>query len=252
MCENVINRDDFIAGAKTATPLLFAIVPFALVTGATSVSVGLSPAQVSGTSLFIYSGIAQLVALELMSQATPVTIVVLAVMVVNLRLLMYSASIAQHFRRLGTAVKTLAAYVLTDEDYAISIAAFRETRADELSRAWYYFGAATPQWLAWQIGTVGGALFGTRLPDYLSLEFTIPLTFLALLFPTLSDPPAKIAAGVAAAMCVLTGTLPLNLGLTTAVLGGIVAGVLVEVSTGTFPSIERSHPDGTRNRGGGT
>lgn len=221
-------RTDFFAGARVVMPILLGIIPFGLVAGVTAVNVGMSPIQAISMSVLVFAGAAQLAAIDLIGQTAPVVVIVLTVIVINLRFMMYSASLAQYFRQFNPLSKFLSGYLITDQAFAVSVVEFRATEPDERSRKWFYFGAAVPFWITWQLSTIAGAILGTNVPEGLSLEFAVPLMFIALLFPALDDRLTGIAALVAGSVSVVAAVLPFNLGLVTAALIGIVAGVLVE------------------------
>ncbi len=230
---------DFRDGARAVAPLLLGVAPFGLVVGVTAVSVGFTPVQAVGTSLLLFTGAAQLALIELVGRGAPFAVAAATALVVNLRYLMYSASLAPYFRRFSLPAKWLGAYGMTDHSYALSVVEFRETAPDERSRAWYYFGAAAPVWVVWMLTTVVGALLGATVPPELSLEFAVPLMFMALLFPAVEDRPTATAALVGGATAVAAAVLPFNLGLVTAAGLGIAAGVAHEVRRGTFPTDDR-------------
>jgi predicted branched-subunit amino acid permease len=92
-------RSDFRAGVRVGVPIVLGIVPFGLVAGAGAVSVGIPALQAVGMSVFIFAGASQLAAIELVGRGAPAAVIVLTVLVVNLRMVMYSASIAPHFAR---------------------------------------------------------------------------------------------------------------------------------------------------------
>jgi predicted branched-subunit amino acid permease len=71
-------------------------------------------------------------------------------------------------------------------------------------------------------------LLGTAIPDEWSLDFAIPLVFLALVVPTIKDRGTGAAAAMAALVAVIAVDMPFNSGLLTAAAAGIVAGLLVE------------------------
>lgn len=202
------------------------IVPFGLVAGAAAVGVGLSGLHAVGLSVLVFAGASQLAAIELLGENTPAVVVVVTVLVINLRMTMYSASIAPYLQNLATRWRVGLAYVLTDQAYALSVTRFM---ADEpVDRRWYYIGVAGPLWAVWQLCTVAGVIVGAQVPDSLPLEFAVPLTFLALLVPAISDAPSAAAAAVAASVAVLGAGLPLNLGLLTGAVVGVLAGLVVE------------------------
>jgi predicted branched-subunit amino acid permease len=139
---------------------------------------------------------------------------------------MYSASLAPYLQAFSTRWRAGMAYVLTDQAYALSVTKFR---ADEsVDRKWYYLGTALPLWVVWQICTVVGVFVGARVPDSLPLEFAVPLTFLAILVPTITDSPSAVAAAVGGSIAVVGSGLPLNLGLITGAVTGVIAGLVVE------------------------
>jgi predicted branched-subunit amino acid permease len=114
---------------RASLPLLVGVVPFGLVAGVAAVDAGLSPAAAFGMSVVVFAGASQLAVIELLRSDTPLVVVVLTGVVVNLRMLMYSASIAPYFQRYRTRWKALLAYFLTDQAYAVAIA--RYTRDDD-------------------------------------------------------------------------------------------------------------------------
>lgn len=233
-----MNRDDLVAGLRALAPLSVGIAPFALITGITAVNAGITPLQAVGMSIVVFAGAAQLAVIELLGRDAPLSIVVLTAVVINLRFTMYSASIAPYFRKESTLRQWLGAYILTDQAYALSIAEYRSDDTESKSGFGFYVGAAAGLWFIWQIGTAVGALLGASVPAGLSLEFAVPLTFMALAFPAIEGRPTAAAAAVAAAVAVLATPLPFNLGLLSAAFAGIGVGVLLEHRAGEFPTVD--------------
>lgn len=219
-------KQSFMCGIKVVLPILVGIVPFSLITGLSAADAGLDPAKAIGMSYIVFAGAAQLATVDLINQnASPVVIVMTAV-IINLRFSMYSASLAPHFNGLPVTLRGFLAYLLTDQAYAVSIVAFNNERTE--FKHYYYIGAAITLWLTWQIGTIIGVFLGTLIPTSWSLDFAVPLTFLALVFPAITSKPALIAAIVAGVLILLTHTLPYNTGLFISSFGGILAGFCVD------------------------
>lgn len=235
-------RESFVAGARDMAPILVGVVPFGLVAGATAVSAGLTLVDALGLSTFVFAGASQLAAIGLLGEGAPLALVVTTVLVINLRMVMYSASIAPELLDEPRRWRALEAYLLTDQGYALSLTRFE--RHPETNRRWYYLGTAAVLWPVWQLCTVVGALVGARVPGWLPLEFAVPLTFLALLVPAVEGRATGTAAAVGGGVATLGVGLPLNAGL----MVGAVAGVLAGLATGrlTGPST-----DGTDEHGGG-
>ncbi len=216
----------FISGAKAVSPLLLGVIPFALIAGLSAIGAGLSQLEALGLSVIVFAGAAQLAAVDLIGQQASVAVIILTALVINLRFCMYSASLAPHFHGLPLCWRGGLAYLLTDQAFAIAISAYSQGRAN--LRHWYYLGAALTLWGVWQGGTAAGVFLGTQIPQSWSLDFAIPLTFLALLCPALQDRPAMIAAMTAGGLALMGHSLPYNLGLFLAALGGIAAGCLAD------------------------
>lgn len=154
------------------------------------------------------------------------TVVALTALIINLRFCMYSAALAPHFHGLPLYWRGGLAYLLTDQAFAIAITAYGQGR--QSFKHWYYLGAALSMWGVWQAGTAAGVFLGTHIPKAWALDFAIPLTFLALLLPTLKDRPSILAAVSAGILALAGHGLPYNLGLFLAALGGIAVGCLAD------------------------
>ena len=214
---------DALAGAKAVSPVLLGVAPFATIAGIAGVEIGFTPWQAIGMSLIVFAGAAQLAGIALIGEGANALVVILTAAVINLRFMMYSASIAPYFERLGVGVKALFAYLLTDQAYAVAVTRFRE--AEPVARGSYYSGAALAMWGTWQLGTAAGALLGAGVPEGWSLDFAIPLTFIALLVPNVKDRPSLFAALLGGLAAVALRGLPYNIGLIVAALSGVTGGV---------------------------
>lgn len=216
-------RDDFLAGVRDVAPVVLGIVPFGLVAGAAAVEAGLTGAQAVGLSVVVFAGASQLAAIDLLADGAPLVVVVGTVVVVNLRMVMYSASIAPQFRDIAARWKALMSYLLTDQAYAMSLTRFRE---NGVSRRGYYLGVAAPLWVVWQICTIVGVVVGARVPAWLPLDFALPLVFLALLVPAMEDAGTVVAALVGGALATVGAGLPYELGLPLGAVCGVLAGLV--------------------------
>lgn len=174
----------FASGAKDTVLALLGLVPLAIALGAAAVGNGLSVLEALAMSVFVLSGAAQMAMIELISNGASAAVIVLTALIISLRLTMYSASLAPHFRRLSAGWKGLLSYLLTDPAYAVSITRF-DGETKESNKRWYFLGAALAIWIAWQVGTVVGAFLGSRMPEGLSLDFFLPLTVIALIVPVI-------------------------------------------------------------------
>jgi 4-azaleucine resistance transporter AzlC len=219
-------RHHFLAGCKDITPILLGVVPFAMITGVAAVNVGIPKLPALAMSVIIFAGASQLATIELLGQNAPVVVILLTALVINLRFVMYSASIAPYFKKLSGRWRRSLAYLLTDQAYVVAVNRFRHDAHTHTS--WYFLGVAGTMWVSWQMGTAAGVLLGAEIPASWSLDFAIPLTFLAILVPTIKD-RATLATALAAGLVAVGGVyVPFNLGLLLAALAGIVVGLSLE------------------------
>lgn len=224
-------HDDFVAGVRDSLPVNLGVLPLGVVVGIAAVEAGLTPAQAIGMSVVVFAGLSQLAALDLIGDSAPLVIVVGTAIVINLRMVVYSASIAPHFATYRRRVRAGLAYFLTDQAYALSVAEY--ARNESRDRRLYYLGAGGAIWAVWIVGTVVGIVFGVGVPEAWELSFAIPLVFLALLVPLMKDRPTT-AAGIAGGAVALAGAgLPFNLGLVAGTVAGIAVGLSVERGVST-------------------
>ena len=216
----------FFCGTKAVVPIILGIIPFAMIAGISAIKVGMTQPQALGMSYIVFAGAAQLAAIDLMGRNAHIAIIILTALIINLRFFMYSASLAPHFQGVNLRRRSLLAYLLTDQAYAVSISAFDGSIYG--NKPWYYLGAAFPLWVVWQASTAAGVFLGTHIPHAWSLDFAIPLTFLALLFPAIRNRPSWIAAISAGVLAIAGHQLPYQMGLLMAAIGGVAAGYLAE------------------------
>jgi predicted branched-subunit amino acid permease len=202
------------------------VAPFGLVAGVAMVAGGIPPLAAMAMSLVVYAGASMLAATQLLAADTPLAVILLTVFFINLRFMMYSASLRPHLGTLPLRWKLAAGYLLADNAFGLSIARFTE-HPQRRGRLGYFLGAALPIWLTWQLAVALGILIGAGLPAQWRLEFAAPLAFIALTVPLLRS-RAMVAAALAGGITVIAAwALPMRLGLALAALVGIAAGMLV-------------------------
>ncbi|MBT8214635.1 MAG: AzlC family ABC transporter permease [Acidimicrobiia bacterium] len=224
-----MTRAPFRAGFRDVSPILLGVIPFGLVTGFSGIDAGLSFIQTLGTSTVIFAGASQLAVIDLLGRDAPAFVAILTALVINARMMMYSAALAPWFAPAPLRDRAAMAYLLTDQAFAVSIVHYERHDDSIATRSRYYLGAALGLWTTWHISTIVGALIGTGLPEGLGLDFAIPLVFLALLVPAVRDRATLVAATVAGVVVLVAYSLPFNSALLVASAAGIVAGLLVPV-----------------------
>ena len=217
-------RSEFLSGVRAELPLLLGVVPFGMIYGILALGAGLSAFDAQAMSAVIFAGSAQLVTVQLVGLGTPALVIVVTGFVVNLRHALYSASVAPYVRHLSPAWKGLLAYLLTDEAYAVTISHYLAP-SEARHKHWFFLGAGLTLWTSWQLSTAAGIFLGAQVPASWGLDFTLALTFIALVVPLINDRPTLLAALTAGIVALLAAGLPYRLNLLAAALAGILVGL---------------------------
>ena len=219
-------RTEFISGVRAFIPLIMANAPLGMVCGAAAVAADMTPWQAFSMSWIIFAGSSQIIATQLLSGGAPWLVIVATAAVVNLRFMMYSASFAPHAGALNKRWQAVLAYLITDQAFAIGITRYM-LPGDTRQRHWFLLGISGATWVCWQIASAAGILLGRLIPQDWSIDFVLPLTFIAIVVPMLSERAMLCAAVVGGSASVLL-ILPLKLNLITATAFGIAAGLIAE------------------------
>ena len=225
----MMNRQtqNFLAGVRAEIPLLISGFPEGMIYGALALNAGLSNAASLMMSSIVFAGSAQFITAQLAHEATPGLVIVLTIAVVNLRHILYSASLAPYISSLPMRWKALLSYLLTDEAYAATVIHYENEGVTPFGH-WFFLGAGFSLWFTWQASTAVGIFLGAAIPESWSLDFALPLTFIAMVVPVLKNQPAIAAALSAGIVALVAFSLPYKLGLILAALVGIAVGTFLE------------------------
>lgn len=205
-------------------PVLLGIIPFAAVAGLAGTHNGLSVLETAAFSVLAFAGAAQIAALDLIGNNATAGVVIATALVINLRFIVYSAALAPLFEGSGIKKRVLGSYLLVD--HAIPLTLSRTEGWRTRDRVKFYLGGCLAFWLTWQVCSLVGSLLG-GLPESGIVAFAVPVSFLALLAPQLTQMPKMCAAAVAALVAVACAGLPANLGMVLGTVAGLATGVAV-------------------------
>jgi 4-azaleucine resistance transporter AzlC len=207
--------------------VLLGIVPFGVITGVAMVASGIPPAVAMLMSVIVFAGASMVASAQLLASHAPALLIVLATLIINLRFMMYSASLRMHFADAPLGRRLAVAYLTADNVYGLMLARFAE-HPDDPGKYEYFLGAGLLVWAAWQAAVLAGVLIGAGVPPGWRLEFAAPLAFIAIAVPFLRERASICAALAAAAAIVLAQELPLKLNILVAAAVGIAAGLVFE------------------------
>ena len=172
-------KADFIAGLKDAWPMFLAYVPIAMLWGTLAAAKGFSSLEALLMSALLYAGASQFVAIEMWVDPLPLLFMVFTIFIINVRHVLYAASISRHMGGIHKRLHPLLMYVLTDEAWALLE---RKALTQPLTLG-YYVGVAFPLWPTWFLSSAIGAYIGRKLPDpaLIGLDFAFAAMFIAIL-----------------------------------------------------------------------
>jgi predicted branched-subunit amino acid permease len=198
--------------------------------GVVATEAGFTSVQTMAFSSVVFAGAAQFTALQLMADDAPFLIVVATALAVNLRMAMYSASLAVWLGRAPLWKRALIAYVNVDQSYAVSINRYEDEPDLSLTqRIGFFFGAVTPVCPMWIVATGLGIWFGDMVPDWMALDFAVPICFLAIIAPMMRTLAHMVSAVASIILALVFSGLPYNLGLLVAAAVAMIVGAQVEM-----------------------
>ncbi|HEX6296558.1 MAG TPA: AzlC family ABC transporter permease [Burkholderiales bacterium] len=219
------DRSAFAAGARASLPVLLAVAPFGLITGVAMVASGIAPAMAVLMSITVFAGASMIASAQLLASGTPLALVLLATAFINLRFMMYSATLRPHFAQAPLRWRLLVGYLVADNVVGLSAGRFADHPEDP-AKLEFFLGVGAVIWIVWQLGVATGAGIGAGLPASWRLEFAAPLAFIAMSVPLIRD-RAMLAAALASGVTVIvTYDLPLRLSIPLAALTGMGTGLL--------------------------
>ena len=222
-------RSQFFAGAKDTFPLIVGAIPFGIIFGTLAATAGLSFAATMGMSMFVLAGSSQFVCVSLVLAGTAWPMIVLTTFVVNLRHMLYGATMVPFYKDLNTLWKMVLAFGLTDETFAVAVT--RYNREDGLPDKHYYnLGSMLFMYTNWNLCTFVGLTAGKTFPEMSQwgLDFAMPATFIGIVIPYLVSKPMWASVVTAGTISIVAGGLPHKLGLMVAAIAGVTVGLVCE------------------------
>ncbi|WP_248304488.1 AzlC family ABC transporter permease [Breoghania sp. L-A4] len=135
--------------------------------------------EISLMSAIVFAGSAQFVAVDIWSSPAPWAALGFSALLINMRHVLMSASIAPKMGGFHPAARILGLFFLADEIWALSEA----RAARERFTPAFYFGLITVFYVFWNFWSVLGALIGPALGDPVDTGFDFAFTaiFIALI-----------------------------------------------------------------------
>lgn len=198
-----------------------------LVTGVAMVKSGMPAPLAIFMSLVVYAGSAQLAVIPLLAVGAPLWVLWLTASCVNLRFVIFSNMWRSYFAHLPLRQRLSIGYFSGDVIFVAFMKRYPEARPapDQVP---YFWGAASLNWLAWQVPSIAGILLANVVPLSWGLGFAGVLALLGVLLSMLFDRATWLAAGVAATAAIAAFALPLKLNILVAIAAAVTVGLLIE------------------------
>lgn len=221
-------QTQFKSGFRSILPIISGIIPFGAVMGSAFSEANLSFGQAMLMNTAVYAGAAQLATVDLMKLNAAAFVVIATGLIINLRFLLYSAAMSPFLKDASPFIKFCCAFTLTDQSYA-AMSSNHDKFKTNLEATNFYLGTAACMILTWHGSVIAGYVFGNFAPAALNLDYAIPLSFVALLIPTLKTKSHKAVALFSSIVSLGFYGLPLKTGLmVTALLSIGVAWIIIQ------------------------
>lgn len=173
-------RSQFWLGVTLFIPVAISIASYGLVWGVLAGQKGLSVLEVVLMSGLVFAGASQFVALDSWTPGSlPILAIIVATAIVNLRMLLMSATLRPLVAHLSLPKALGAMFFVSDEQWAMTMAEMRKGGGSVAFLA----GTGVLSWLAWTGSTLLGRVLGAFIDDPVKygLDFAFTATFIALL-----------------------------------------------------------------------
>jgi predicted branched-subunit amino acid permease len=217
----------FWRGARDAWPLGVSIFVYGLAFGLVAAQASFGWAKALATSMVVYSGSAQLAAVNLIQtgQATVATLAA-TILVINARYLLFGAALQPWLGQTTPARAYGSLLLLGDANWMMVM---RAIDAGETDRA-YLPGTGLPMFAGWLAGTWMGAVFGGVLPapEVLGVDLLLPAFAAAMMAAMVKTRAAllPVAIGAATALAVASVADPGWAIIAAGLAGGVVAAMV--------------------------
>lgn len=223
------NAQQFKQGVIDSLPLVLGGVPFGVIFGTLAMNAGFDIWQTIGMSSIVFAGSAQFVAVGMLAAGTSLGFIVGATIIINLRHLIYAASMLPHVKQLPQKWRFPLGFLLIDEVFAATYPHYLKNSQSN-NNHWHYFGVGISFYVSWNVATITGIFFGANVEGISEwgLDFAMSATFIGMVMPHLINKPMIAGVLTSGILAILTYQLPHKIGLVIASISGMAVGYLLE------------------------
>lgn len=229
MHKEFTNFKQFNRGVIDSIPLVLGGIPFGVIFGTLAMNAGFDIWQTIGMSSIVFAGSAQFVAVGMLAAGTSMGFIVGATIIINLRHLIYAASMLPHVKHLPQRWRLPLGFLLVDEVFAATYPHYlKKSQYD--NNHWHYLGVGVSFFVSWNVATIVGIFFGANVEgiSQWGLDFAMSATFIGMVMPHMINKPMIAGVLVSALVAILTHQLPHKMGLVIASLSSMIVGYYVD------------------------
>jgi len=203
-----------------------------------------SPVEALAMSTIAFGGAGQFAAVGYVASGVAWPVIGVLTGLLNARHVLYSAALAPWFRGRPFTERAVAAHLLTDESFALSIAHFR--RLGRFDPFGYWYAAIVTTFIPWNLATVAGVTIGDAIvePQRLGIDVIFPAAMIGLAVGLVSGRRELVAAVVGAVVAVIVSlAVSPTVGIIAGGIVGPAVGLLVPSSgSAELPPLEDMRP----------
>ncbi|MGE3973525.1 MAG: AzlC family ABC transporter permease [Bdellovibrionales bacterium] len=207
-------------------PIITGIIPFGAVMGTVCANAQFSLFETVSMNILVFAGAAQLASVDLMTKHAAIVVIIATGLIINLRFLLYSAALSPTLQRSSLLTKLTCSYFLTDQSYAV-MTAHQDKLQNNKETISFYLGTCVCMAIAWHLSVIVGYVFGNFAPTTWALDYAVPLSFMALVVPTLKNKIHLLVALFSSVVSLMLHDMPYKTGLIFTALLAIAVGVLL-------------------------
>lgn len=226
---SITNKNNpFLTGLRSGAPIAFGYFPAAMAFGLIARSIGLLFWEAVFFSMTNFAGASQFIAINLIGAGAIASEIAAGVLIVNMRYLLMSTSLAPRVTAEKLSIRALIAFGNTDEVFSVA-----SLNPEEKLSTKYMIGLEGMSWAGWVFGTGTGYIIGTVLPQDLQQCAGITLygMFTALLTQEIKKEHMLFIIVFIAALlnsiCILYFNFPTGWSFIIAMLGASLFGMLL-------------------------
>jgi predicted branched-subunit amino acid permease len=201
---SVLLRD----GCRDILPLSIGYLPMAFAIGGAVASLSIDRLAGWSGGPLISAGTAQLTLIEVLAAGGGVFAAVAAAIMINARLIAYSAALAPWFAHETKRWKLAIGFFTIDATYLLAAARFNNDDPGMRLRRWYFLGMGLTLYPLWSAGMAVGVIAGASVPDGLALEGAATFMMVGLLTMALNTRMVHLAAIAGGIVGLASGVMP--------------------------------------------